>query len=182
MVKWVVLLAVAGIIILLAVRIIKVMWKSERDSETNQSSQANGETTGSYVPAKSNESNDEIKKAKQDDFLVADFTKYSSGNNDFGEHDFVKSKTSDSGFSDFDDDEFLDYSNHMRNRKIRDIPEDFDLDGENADDDFEYIPSSPDFSYLQNQKPKKNTLKRSLNGLSDEMKVLMISNLFDTKF
>ena len=186
MLKWVILASVVGIVILLSVRIIKVMWKSEKDSKEVKSVEQTENNNANYVPQalESDEVDGEIKKKSIDDFLVTDFAKGTNSDNEFEDYDFARSRTSDGGFTDFNDDEFIDYSNHMRNGKSRPTPEDFDLDGDSADEEFEYIPNAPDFSYLQNrrQKAQKKTLEKSLNELSDEMKVLMISNLFDTKF
>lgn len=96
---------------------------------------------------------------------------------------FEMPKMTDGGFMDDMDDEFFDYSSHMRNRGKRRMPDDFDLDGDFADD-FEYIPNSSDFSYLHHRKNKeeKKPLNKSLNELPDEIKAIMLSDIFDRKF
>jgi len=91
---------------------------------------------------------------------------------------------SDTGFYDFADDEFMDYSKYARGGKRPPMPDfDFDLDGDMADDDF-YMPNSPDFSYVKNLRPttRKKEVKAELNELSTELKVLMLSDIFDRKF
>lgn len=89
----------------------------------------------------------------------------------------------DSGFKDDFDDEFEDYSRFARGGKAKNYPPiDFDLDGEFADD-LEYIPDSPDFSYLHHRKKKeKKPLNKSLNELPDEIKAIMLSDVLDRKF
>lgn len=90
----------------------------------------------------------------------------------------------DSIFKDSIDDEFEDYSRFARGGKANKYypPIDFDLDGEFADD-LEYIPDSPDFSYLHHRKKKeKKPLNKSLNELPDEIKAIMLSDIFDRKF
>ena len=88
------------------------------------------------------------------------------------------------GFTDSVDDEFDDYSRHARKSgRRRKPPIDFDLDGEMADD-FEYTPGSPDFNLFPEQRrrqDKKQTVQ-SLNELSTELKVLMLSDIFDRRF
>ncbi len=86
-----------------------------------------------------------------------------------------------SGFMDDLDDDFADFSNFAHNSKgRRRKPVDFDLDGDLAD---EYIPDSPEFSYLPKRQPKKRRpLSTELNELPTELKVLMLSDIFDRKF
>lgn len=89
--------------------------------------------------------------------------------------------------TDHQDDEFFDYSGYMRNKPSRpSIPDDMDLSGDFADD-FEYIPSSPDTNYLSRyanpkKKAEKGTLAQNLQELPQELKVLMLSDIFDKLF
>ena len=85
------------------------------------------------------------------------------------------------GFIDDLDNDFSDYSQFAHNSKgRRRKPVDFDLDGDLAD---EYIPSSPDFNYLPKRQPrKKKSISTELNELPTELKVLMLSDIFDRKF
>lgn len=88
--------------------------------------------------------------------------------------------------TDHQDDEFFDYSGYMRNKPSkRSIPENMDLSGDFADD-FEYVPSSMDNGFFnRNPKPKKkddNTLAQNLQELPQELKVLMLSDIFDKLF
>jgi len=91
-----------------------------------------------------------------------------------------------SGFDDKIDNEFSDYSKHTHNRNgRRRIPDDFDLEGDLADifeDKSEYLPASPQFSYLRDRKQQKQPLKKELQDMPTELKVLMLSDIFDRKF
>ena len=94
-----------------------------------------------------------------------------------------------SGFIDSVDDEFKDYSAHARkhSKGRRRQPVDFDLDGDFADEfnsDIPYMPASPEFGYLRdNGRPRKRQpLKKELQDLPTELKVLMLSDIFDRKF
>ena len=86
-----------------------------------------------------------------------------------------------SGFSDDLDSDFADFSDFAHKSKgRRRKPIDFDLDGDLAD---EYIPDSPEFSYLPKRQPqKRKPLSTELNELPTELKVLMLSDIFDRKF
>ena len=188
MLKWILLASVGIVVLVIAFRIIRVMWKSEKSSKNNAKSPVESENTTlqEYVPMTQEikESSKDLKDKQEADFLT-DFTKDSLNDINNGlDNDFYETKLSDSGFGDSNDDEFADYSNHMRNRTRSDLPKDFDIEGDKADDDFEYVPSSPEFSYLHThqQQSKQKTLEKSLNELPNEIKALMISNLFDTKF
>ena len=91
-------------------------------------------------------------------------------------------RISDTGFTDHTDEEFFDYSEHMRNRTNQQSPN-FDIEGDFADN-FNYEPSGPQFEFLHQQtsKPKPKKLNETLNELPDEIKALMVSGLFDRKF
>ena len=86
-----------------------------------------------------------------------------------------------SGFMDDLDSDFADFSDFAHKSKgRRRKPVDFDLDGDLAD---EYIPDSPEFSYLPKRQPqKRKPLSTELNELPTELKVLMLSDIFDRKF
>ena len=86
-----------------------------------------------------------------------------------------------STFTDDIDEDFNDFSAYARGGKgRRRQPVDFDLDGDFAD---EYIPLSPDFNYLPKRQPKqKKPIATELNELPTELKVLMLSDIFDRKF
>ena len=88
--------------------------------------------------------------------------------------------------TDHQDDEFFDYSGYMRNKPSKpSIPENMDLSGDFADD-FEYIPSSMDNNffnrYSKPRKKKDDTLAQNLQELPQELKVLMLSDIFDKLF
>lgn len=86
--------------------------------------------------------------------------------------------------TDHTDDDFFDYSSHIRNRKSQSYMPDFDLDGDFADD-FEYTPSSPEFNYTnRHTKPKteEKTLADNLLDMPEALKVLMLSDIFDKLF
>lgn len=86
--------------------------------------------------------------------------------------------------TDHADDDFFDYSSHIRNRKPKSHTPDFDLDGEFADD-FEYTPSSPELNYTYRHtkpKPSENTLADNLLDMPEALKVLMLSDIFDKLF
>ena len=85
------------------------------------------------------------------------------------------------GFMDDLDSDFADFSDFAHKSKgRRRKPIDFDLDGDLAD---EYIPDSPEFSYLPKRQPqKRKPLSTELNELPTELKVLMLSDIFDRKF
>lgn len=222
MIKWLILIAIAGVVILLGIKVIRTMWKTEKESEgkskSSKDKKSSGEKSSSENVVAENPSTDNngkeyvpleplgdikqtlpidntlpnIPKPNKDvlkkDFEIPDIDLDEPRFDDFNSSEFSDFNSNDnfdfasSGFTDHEDEEFFDYSRHMRNRKKR-KPVDFDLEGEMADD-FEYIPSSPDFSYLHNHRPpkKKPTLEKSLNEMPTELKVLMLSDIFDRKF
>lgn len=79
------------------------------------------------------------------------------------------------------DSEFNDYRRHARkNSNSNPFPDGFDFEGDRSD---EYIPDSPEFSYIpRRQQPKKKPIKKELNDMPTELKVLMLSDIFDRKF
>jgi len=171
MLKWIILAVGAIVLTVFVVKIIKVMLKTEKESKQPTTEQDKPESKGEYIPQEV-----PIDIHSSSAGIVTDMS--------------AKPKTDDeynfdmpSGFTDLADDEFFDYSAHMHSRKgRRRKPVDFDLDGEMADD-FEYIPSTPDFSYLnRNRKPKKKPIEKELNDLPTELKVLMLSDIFDKKY
>ena len=169
MFKWAIIFAVAGIVTLLAIRIIKVMIKSEKDSKKSDKP-ATEEKAEEYVP----QSTSSNVSASDSAMPMADFN-----------NEPKKDSSQDNYFTDHADDEFFDYSNHMHSRGRRRKPkfDDIDLDGDMADDGFEYMPSTPEFGYLQDRELKrKKPLKKELNELPTELKVLMLSDIFDRKF
>lgn len=176
MIKWVILAIGAVLLTCIVIKIIKVMLKAEKDS--NQKSSSKDETTQEeYIPE---ERPIDIHSASSG----VPITDMSSKDKEV-EADFVNSvlddmPISDSGFIDSIDDDFDDYSKFAHSKGRRRPPIDFDLDGDFAD---EYIPDSPDFNYLPRRRPqKKKTIEKELNDLPTELKVLMLSDIFDRKF
>ena len=159
----VVILIVLRILMWIGFKIVKVMASSNKEDKQVKEA-IKQEPTQEYVSLNSDEKPSVT----------------NSANNDFSVDNF---KITDTGFTDHADDEFFDYSAHMRNRKGREVPIDFDTDGDFADN-FEYEPSSPEFDFLHKHqpKPKPKNLPQTLNELPDEIKALMISGLFDPKF
>ena len=178
MIKWALL--IIGIVVLtwFVIRIIKVMLKTEKESKKIVN-EDKVEAKPEYIPE---EKAIDIHSATGG-IPITDM----SNNTREDEIDFVNSIMDDfdepisSNFTDDLDDEFEDYSKFAHGSKgRRRKPVDFDLDGEMAD---EYIPSSPDFSYLpKRQAKKRQPLSTELNELPTELKVLMLSDIFDRKF
>ncbi len=171
MLKWIIFASIALIVVVLVIKIIKVMLKTEKESKQKEAAEPikEEEYKPEQVPADMRSSSAGI---------VTDMSNNVNDNNDT-EYDFDMS-----GFSDHDDEEFFDYSSHMhnhKNRKRKNMP-DVDLDGEFADD-FEYQPTN--FDYLTREprrQNKKKPVSTELNELSTELKVLMLSDIFDRKF
>lgn len=171
MLKWIIFASIALVVIVLVIKIIKAMLKTEKESKQKEATEPikEEEYKPEQVPADMRASTTGI---------VTDMSNSVSDAND-AEYDFDMS-----GFSDHDDDEFFDYSAHMhgrKNRKGNNLP-DIDLDGEFADD-FEYQPTN--FDYLTREprrQNKKKPVSTELNELSTELKVLMLSDIFDRKF
>ena len=185
MIKWIALIVGAGLITFVVIRVIKVMLKTEKESKNNTTPDK-PETIDDYKPqTPAMDINSSSASAPVVDFSAPTKTNGEAIHTDFADlfsDDF--SNLTGTGFNDRIDDEFGDFSRHMHTRKgRRRKPVDFDLDGDMADSDFEYIPGSPDFSYLNKRQPKpKKTVERELNELPTELKVLMLSYIFDLKF
>ena len=169
MLKWIILAIVLLVVTIFVIRIIKVMLKTEKDSK---------------------KSADKVSETKEVEYQPENpIVDLHSSNNTIMTDMSVKKdeKVSDfnfdmpSGFTDDVDEDFNDFSAYARGGKgRRRQPVDFDLDGDFAD---EYIPSSPDFNYLPKRQPKqKKPIATELNELPTELKVLMLSDIFDRKF
>ena len=176
MIKWVLLVAGITIVSIFVIAIIKFMLKTEKDSKKEVNSEDVVKEYNSYEQAI------DIHSAS----APIPVTDMSSHNDKKDEQDFINDIMADfdgpvDGFADDVDSEFADFSEFAHKSKgRRRTSVDFDLDGEMAD---EYIPSSSDFEYLpRRQKPKKQPLNKALNDLPTELKVLMLSDIFDRKF
>lgn len=170
MIKWIVLAIILALLTLFVIKIVKVLLKIEKDSNKKDADkEPKLSTPDEYTPDAP-----EINTHSSNASVLTDMSAKPSENLDMP-------KISESGFTDDADDEFLEYSKHMRKKGKRRPTIDFNFEGDMADEDFEYIPDSPDFSYLHNR-PKKNKKPTSLNDLPDEIKVLMLSDIFDRKF
>ena len=181
MLKWVLLIVGLTIATIFVVAFIKFMVKTEKDSKKSDKSEKEETVVDEYKPE---ERHIDIHSASSA-IPITDMSKHDDAK---AEHDFINDIMADfdtpissGGFMDDMDDEFADYSKFAHNSKgRRRKPIDFDLDGDMAD---EYIPSSPDFSYLpKRQKQKKQPINKALNELPTELKVLMLSDIFDRKF
>lgn len=168
MIKWILLIAglVVGSIFVIA--LIKYMLKVNKDDKKG----ANNEPVASEEEYAPQDAPISVHSAS----AGIPITDMSSSNSN------LKDLPSYSGFDDKLDDDFADFSAYARGGKgrRRTPPIDFDLDGDLAD---EYIPSSPDFNYLPpRQSQKKKSISTELNELPTELKVLMLSDIFDRKF
>jgi len=175
MIKWIVLAVVLLILIIFAVRVIKTMLKIEKDSKKPSDNQEDTVKQEEYVPENSG-----VDIRSSSATIMTDMS--SKANDETSDFDFPK--MSESGFYDDLDDDFTDfsqYANSYKGRGSRDFDDlDFDLDGDFAD---EYIPSSPEFSYIPRRQPtRKKEVSTELNEMSTELKVLMLSDIFDRKF
>ena len=173
MLKWVIFGVVGLLVVVFAIKVIRTMLKIEKQDK--QSTKEEVQQQEEYIPEEV-----PIDVHSSSAGIVADMSTKTSENENTAEYDF----NSMTGFSDHDDEEFFDYSAHVRNHKGRRRPKqmDFDLEGDLADD-FEYQPSN--FGYLNPQMRKSNKKKpvsTELNELSTELKVLMLSDIFDRKF
>ncbi len=176
MLKWILL--VVGIVIstIFVIALIKFMLKAEKDSKNITTEDVVGKPK-EYEPEDNNNAPVSVHSASAA-IPVTDMSKKD-------EQDFVNDIMADfdgpSGFVDDIDDEFADFSDFAHKSKgIRRPQIDFDLDGDMAD---EYIPSSPDFNYLpRRRQSKKQPIDKALNNLPTELKVLMLSDIFDRKF
>ncbi len=156
MIKWLVIGATVLIVLVVAIRILKVMLHTEKASKPIDKDEPEEE----YIPIKE----DEVDLAPPQ--IPNEIENLSNG------------------FGDSLDDEFSDYSKYAHNRKPS-APIDFDLEGDYADDEFEYIPNRPDLDFFPQRRVKKKqkpTIEQSLNDMPTELKVLMLSDIFDRKF
>jgi hypothetical protein len=170
MIKWIIILAIVIIATVFVVRIIKVMLKAEKDSNKKDIASSSPETleTQSAEPEKFKAEDAAISTGSGTSNIVTDMSERE-------DDDFINA------FYDNADTEFNDYSKYARkNRNPYPLPDDFDFEGDRSD---EYIPDSPEFSYIpRRQQSKKKPIKKELSDMSTEMKVLMLSDIFDRKF
>ena len=183
MIKWIALGAGILIATVFVIKIIKTMLKIEKqsnkkDKASKESAKDEPNVKEEYVPEKGG-----IDLTSSSNTIMTDMSVDSSIKDD--DQDYYQP----SGFTDSVDEEFNDYSAHARKHskgRRRKPPVDFDLDGDFADeftDDIPYIPASPEFGYLRGEgKRKKQPLKKELQDLPTELKVLMLSDIFDRKF
>ena len=166
MIKWIIIAAITIVVTVFVIRIITTMLKAEKHSNKA----AETPTTNDAETYKAfDASNTAISTGSGTNNIVTDMSEHEKDN--FG-----------SQFYDNLDKEFNDYRRHARkNSNQNSFPEGFDFDGDRSD---EYIPDSPEFSYIprRQQQSKKKPVDKELNELSTEMKVLMLSDIFDKKF
>lgn len=184
MIKWIALGAIILIATVFVIKIIKTMLKIEKQS--NKKGKADKESAKDIATAPKEEYVPEkgaIDLNSSSNTIMTDMS-VDSGLKEDGQDYYQPS-----GFTDSVDDEFKDYSAHARKHskgRRRQAPDDFDLDGDFADEfteDIPYIPASPEFGYLRGgSKPKRQPLKKELQDMPTELKVLMLSDIFDRKF
>lgn len=170
MIKWILLVCVLAILTILTVTFIKLMLRAEKDSKKNTTNEV--DSSKEYIP----------EEQHIDIHSASDGVSINNMSDKKDEADFVNSVLNESsnGFIDDVDEDFTDFSSYARSGKSPRPPIDFDLDGDMAD---EYIPSSPDFNYLPKRtSTKKQPISKALNELPTELKVLMLSDIFDRKF
>ena len=174
MIIWVFISALVLVLIIFAIRIILVMLKTEKESKPDKKPQKIEDKT--YTPV-----NAPINVGSATNSIVTDMsTDAKNLDNVKAEYDF--DMPDDNGFLDELDDEFADYRAYARSGSRKtDIPTDFDFDGDRAD---EYIPDSPEFSYIPPRRnpEQKKPVSTELSEMSTELKVLMLSDIFDRKF
>jgi len=173
MLKWVIIFIVALVVAIFVIRIIKVMLKTEKES--NKPAQEVKTEEKVYSPESSS-----IDVGSSTNSIVADMSADAKNLNDVkAEYDF--DSPIDNGFFDELDTDFDDYRKYARSGPRRQIPDDFDIDGDRAD---EYIPDSPEFGYIppSRRERKKKSISTELNEMSTELKVLMLSDIFDRKY
>lgn len=165
MIKWIIISAIVIIVSAFVIRIIKVMLKAEKES--NKPAESQPEQIAEY-PKEFDAKDAAISTGSGSSNIVTDMSEHV--NDEFN-----------SAFYDDLDSEFNDYRRHARKQSSYDpFPEGFDFEGDRSD---EYIPDSPEFSYIPRRQPsKKKPIKKELNEMSTEMKVLMLSDIFDKKF
>ncbi len=186
MLKWIIIGVIALLVTILVIRIIKIMLHTEKQDK--QAEQKPSEPVAEYQP----EQGPIDVRSSSAEVSLSDLPQPSANNTESDEYQpldsgIIDGPIEDTGFLDDIDNEFADYRRHARNRRgRRRQPVDIDLEGDMADEDFEYIPDSPEFSYLEHRRrdPKKAkpTIKESLNDMPTELKVLMLSDIFDRKF
>ena len=172
MIKWVIIFTIALVVVVFVVRIIKVMLKTEKES--NKPVEIEQPKDDEYSPEPSS-----IKVGSASNTFVADMsTNAKNFDGVKAEYDF---NDPNSNFLDDIDTDFEDYRAYARSGKRRPMPQDFDFEGDSAD---EYIPDSPEFEYIpQRRNPhKKKKVATELNEMSTELKVLRLSDIFDRKF
>ena len=177
MIKWLLLGVGAVIAIVAVVMVIKIMLKSEKDSKKIKTQEVAGKPQ-EYIPEQAPINIHSASGAIPITDLSSKPTQFVEPASDL--IDDVPDIPM-GGFMDEADDEFGDFSNFAHNLKgrRRQPPTDFDLEGDLAD---EYIPDGPDFSYIPKRRQPKNKSTTSINDLTTEMKVLMLSDIFDRKF
>ena len=165
MVKWIIVSLFVIIVAIFVIRIIMVMLKSEKDSNKP-------------VEVKPEQASEPYKEFDAKDSAISTGSGSSNIVTDMSEHGKDEFNSS---FYDNADNEFNDYRRHARKQTNYDpFPDGFDFEGERSD---EYIPDSPEFSYIpRRQPPKKKPIKKELNDMPTELKVLMLSDIFDRKF
>ena len=175
MIKWVLL--IVGIILAtsIVVALIKIMLKSEKVSK-KISSEETSNPDKEYQPE---QKHIDIHSASSGIPVTDMSVEETKGSVKFDEMSNIPGI--DNGFLDELDDDFADFSDFAHNSKgRRSNYVDFDLDGDLAD---EYIPDSPDFSYIPKPRShKKRAIATELNEMPTELKVLMLSDIFDRKF
>ncbi len=182
MIKWIALGAGILIATVFVIKILKTMLKIEKESNKKDNKDSAQANTAHAEKEEYEPQNSAIDLNSSSNTIMTNMS-VDSGIKDEGQ-DYYKP----SGFTDSVDDEFKDYSAHVRkhSKGRRRQPVDFDLDGDFADEfntDIPYIPASPEFGYLRgNDKPKRQPLKKELQDLPTELKVLMLSDIFDRKF
>lgn len=177
MIKWLILGICAIIATIFVIIIIKIMLKTEKDSNKRQTSET-PKKDEVYSPK-------EIAVDTHSDVMNTPVADFSNEPSKLQHSSDLLDDVPDMPFGQFTDDlddDFLDYSKFAHNSKgrRRKPPMDFDLDGDLAD---EYIPDSPEFSYIPRRR-KSSTKEEpvSINDLPTEIKVLMLSDIFDKKF
>ena len=176
MLKWVLLAVGCAVAIIFVILLIKYMLKTEKDSKKQETVTESENIQEEYKPQNVPVDTNSVSSGVP----VTDMSVNPIDNNDLLE-DMPDFPMSSNGFMDDLDDDFADFSDFAHKSKgRRRKPVDFDLDGDLAD---EYIPDSPEFSYLPKRQPKKRKpLSTELNELPTELKVLMLSDIFDRKF
>lgn len=179
MLKWIILILVLSVVTIFVIALIKFMLKAEKDSkkaDISTAEQVKEEYKQEEAPINIHSASGAIpvtdmsSKAQEDNFI----------NDIIDDVPDLPMPMGNNGFFDDADDEFNDYSKFAHNSKGRRRQPDFDLEGDMAD---EYIPDSPDFNYLpRRRQTKKQPIEQSLNELPTELKVLMLSDIFDRKF